>query len=250
MNSQPCFLENLPNEIIDEILQYLPRKALLNLSATSWRWNKASAPMLFRHIRFQIYDPPTLQKDVKKWDVILSRHDNIQHVRQISVIGAMLKGVFSISKVPRKPQDRLPEDRDDDLSEHISPYRPIYMSHRGYFGEKSYPVYQKDQREAWLPFAEFLHRLPRLTDVVYNCLTPFPTGVLQALHSRSGPEKCRLHISTFDLPTLGLRTAVPSWTARPGFIQMNSSFLLHHASQVLACALVAPILLMLPSLTC
>ncbi|KAL2121763.1 hypothetical protein VTJ04DRAFT_2218 [Mycothermus thermophilus] len=207
MNSQPCFLENLPNEIIDEILQYLPRKALLNLSATSWRWNKASAPLLFRHIRFQIYDPPTLKKDVKKWDVILSRHDNIQHVRQISVIGAMLKHVYygaSNPKVPRKPQDRFPEDKDDDLSEHISPYRPIYMSHRGHFEEQCYQGYQKDQREAWLPFAEFLLRLPRLTDLVYNCLTHFPTGVLQALHSRSGPEKCRLHISTFDLRTLGL----------------------------------------------
>jgi hypothetical protein len=62
------------------------------------------------------------------------------------------------------------------------------------------PQYKQAQREAWLPFAQFLGQLPGLTDLVYACINQIPACVLDALHQHL--PRSRLHVRTFSLRSL------------------------------------------------
>ncbi|KAL2118668.1 hypothetical protein VTJ04DRAFT_8328 [Mycothermus thermophilus] len=103
----------------------------------------------------------------------------------------MVKGViFSRnSMVSNKPYEREMDDMADDLTEDVGDFVPPPLTGK----------YKEAQSEAWDPFTEFLVNLPTLTDLIYGCSTPVPLCLLQLLHYRH--PGCRLHVSTFTLPS-------------------------------------------------
>ncbi|KAK4039969.1 hypothetical protein C8A01DRAFT_46625 [Parachaetomium inaequale] len=62
------------------------------------------------------------------------------------------------------------------------------------------PQHKQEQHETWLPFAQFLSKLPGLTDLVYSYKDQVPACVLAALH-RHHPRS-HLHIGAFSLRSL------------------------------------------------
>lgn len=86
-------------------------------------------------------------------------------------------------------RDRWDDDSDsenDDLTEYVD-----------YYDYQERQRYRQARREAWLPLAEYLPRLPGLTDLMYTCPNQMSLCLLDALH-RHHPN-CRLHVSTFNL---------------------------------------------------
>lgn len=73
-------------------------------------------------------------------------------------------------------------------------------------------VWETVPDSAWQPLALFIARLPVLSDIVYNCASAVPPGILAALrHHRN-----RLHVNTFRIPDLYR-------TLSPEFVQLITS---------------------------
>ncbi|KAL1844214.1 hypothetical protein VTJ49DRAFT_3870 [Mycothermus thermophilus] len=162
---------------------------LLNLSLASKACRRATTAGRHSRIRFTIRDKEKLRRDLNRVPDYL-----LCYVRRVTVVGGMLDGDEGSSPDHREDGASLAEDSDDetdDLTQRVDfdPEHPMLT-----------PEHKQAQHEAWLPFAEFLGRLPPITDFVYSCKHQIPACVLAALHHHHPTS--RLHVSTFSFRSL------------------------------------------------
>jgi hypothetical protein len=188
----PSHFESLPPEVLQGICHYLSPRSLCSLSLVNRLFCRVTAAYRFSHIRFDIAFKECLEEDIEELTAILGRgdEDRFRHVRRVSITGVMLEAMESdedYSEIIPKLWAKDPDDETDDLTEALE---------RFCSGQKL-DGYREVQNDAWMPLAEFLSRLPGLTDLVYTCVNEIPGCILQAMHQHH--PHCRLHVSAFDL---------------------------------------------------
>ncbi|KAK3303738.1 uncharacterized protein B0T15DRAFT_569218 [Chaetomium strumarium] len=193
-------LERLPLHILDYICKYVPRRSLFSLSMVSRLCYQAATPGRFARVRFVIHDDEKLHWDLQQWTAILGRESRFRHVRRVVVVGLM-NDPYQAGDLHRMTGPEVVaidnDNSDGDESDSDSDVENVGFNPGG---PTLSPGHKQAQHEAWLPFAQFLSKLPGLTDLVYSCTHQVPACVLTALHNHH--PKSRLHMSTFSLRSL------------------------------------------------
>lgn len=200
---RPSALERLPLDILDYICQYLGPRSLASLALVSRPCCLATTPHRFPRVKFSLFSRAKFQHDLQECIDMLDRGNRFRHVRRVIIEGS----VPDVDEPEPEPRSLDPPDRwwnelrdwDREIDKADDDHDRDFRT--GRFNVPREPVLTPEQKQAqhdaWLPFAQFLVRLPGLTDFFYGCTDQMPACVLQVLHKCH--PKIRLHACTLRL---------------------------------------------------
>ena len=185
----PTFLDSLPPEILQNILQYLDEAyppSVQTFACVNTTLYSAATPLLFCTIQISVSCrddlPQDILKGVQKYTRRLQHAASFRHVRHLVINDDYTR--FSISATERGRGGPFDGYLDQlGCSELMADNLPP---------ESVYEI-----NDAWKPLADLIKQLPSLTDLLYSCASQFPPCLLETLHA-SLPQ-CRLHLNTFRL---------------------------------------------------
>jgi hypothetical protein len=216
-------LESIPVEILALICEYVGlshRPSLLSFALASKSCHCIAKRLFFHTIRFSAISQDQLEQDVDECIRILTRNASFSHVRTLLITGAYWDerdgpGVLvptydgdapswsfglplSLSEIVDGDKDRL-----QGLQCHsvLVPIEPPDMSPDD--DDDNVPLADA----AWQPLARLVQILQGLGDVLYASPDQVPPCFLQALLQYQ--PRCRLHVFTFTLRSLGLPETDP-----------------------------------------
>lgn len=189
--SVPTFLDGLPPEILQKIVQHLDEAyppSVQAFSCVNTALYSAATPLLFRTIRISVSCrddfPQDILKYAQKYTRQLQHAANFRHVRRLVIDDDYTR--FSISAKERGRGGHCTFDG--------------YLDQFGcseLMADNLPPESVNETNDPWRPLADLIKQLPSLTDLLYSCASQFPPCLLETLHA-SLPQ-CRLHLNTFKL---------------------------------------------------
>lgn len=189
--SVPIFLDGLPPEILQNIVQYLDEvypPSVQAFACVNTALYSAATPLLFRTIRIPVSHrldfSQEILKCVEKYNRHLQHAASFRHVRRLVIDDDYTR--CSISATERGRGSHRTFDGYLDQIE-----RSKLMA------DRLPPGSVNETNDAWKPLADLIKQLSSLTDLLYSCASQFPPCLLETLHA-SLPQ-CRLHLNTFKL---------------------------------------------------
>jgi hypothetical protein len=219
LTAAAALLEQLPLDILEEICEHLAmqerrRSSLFAFSLASKTCYAAAARQRASRICITIRTPDKLRRDLERWEQMLLPRDHYRRVRIVKITGCMS---FQESDDNSESNDMEEAARHDEDSHHSwYPYNacepprfPVDFEER--LIKSLTPEEKARVKEAWIPLAHLLTKLPGLTDFVHACSDQIAPNVLSSLHQNC--PQTRLHMHTFSL-----RSCFEHRSNRPPFL--------------------------------
>jgi hypothetical protein len=193
-------MDRLPAELILKIAQFLVDShlpSLRNFSSVNSTIRQPITSILFREVSIRCMNSNDLVSDIAELCDILIKYDCALSVKALIMV--------DFDRQFTKPS--LYHWRGSD------PYcgstaRGEYKYKRPRRCDLAAPLLPPlAEKRRWRSLPEFLERIPKLQDLIFDVHTQFPTDALEVLH-RTNP-RCRLHMPQFRLRSLGQSALSP-----------------------------------------